>query len=167
MRLVVFPMKIRPLTSADSRWVEEWVTAHFETPLVVSRGKVHDSRSLPGLVAEMDEVPVGVLLYRIERGQCEVVVLIIEPQRQGTGRKLMAAMREAAFRAGCKRLWLVTTNDNRAAIAFYRSVGMRQVAVRRGAMEKARKLKPEIPTHNQEGIPITDEHEFEQDLVAG
>lgn len=160
-------MKIRQLTSEDFRWVQEWVTAHFATRQLVSRGKVHDSRSLPGLVAELHGVAVGLLLYCIERDQCEVVVLISEPRRQGTGRTLMAAIRDTAFRAGCKRLWLVTTNDNRAAIAFYRSVGMREIAVHQGAIETSRLLKPEIPTHNHDGIPIEDEHEFEQTLVAG
>lgn len=73
-------------------------------------------------------------------------------------------MREAqaiATDAGCRRLWLITTNDNRVAIEFYRSIGMRLVAIHRKAMREARKLKPEIPEFGQDDIPIEHELEFE------
>lgn len=93
--------------------------------------------SLPGLVAERDGAPVGLLLYRIERDECEVVVLIAVARREGIGRALLEAVEPIARRAGCRRLWLVTTNDNRSALAFYRTVGWTQVAVHRGAVREA------------------------------
>jgi len=58
-------------------------------------------------------------------------------------------------------LWLITTNDNDPAIAFYLSTGLRQVAVHRGALAESRKLKPEIPLIGHGGKPIDDEIEFE------
>jgi len=65
---------------------------------------------------------------------------------------------------GCRRLWLVTTQDNRSALAFYRSVGWRQVAVHRGAVREARRLKPEIPERGEGGVPIEDEVELELEI---
>jgi hypothetical protein len=58
-------------------------------------------------------------------------------------------------------MWLVTTNDNLAAIAFYRARGWRQAAVRRGAVSEARRLKPQIPAFGTNGLPKEDELEFE------
>jgi GNAT superfamily N-acetyltransferase len=133
----------------------------------VSRGILHDVPSLPGFVAERDGVPVGLLLYRIERDECEVVVLIAAVRREGIGHALLGAIEPIARRAGCRRLWLITTNDNRSGLAFYRAVGWTQVAVHRGAIREARRLKPEIPEFGEDGTPIEDEIEFEVNLEGG
>jgi hypothetical protein len=68
--------------------------------------------------------------------------------------------------AGCRRLWLITTNANHDGLAFYRAVGWSQVAVHRGAVGEARRLKPEIPLHAADGTPIEDEIEFELVLAS-
>jgi len=140
---------------------------HFSSSRAMSRGILHDALSLPGLVAERDGVPVGLLLYRMERDECEVVVLIASVRREGIGRALLGAIQPIARRAGCRRLWLVTTNDNRSGRALYRAVGWTQVAVHRGAIREARRLKPEIPEFGEEGTPIEDEIEFELNLEGG
>jgi len=59
-------------------------------------------------------------------------------------------------------VWLVTTNDNADALAWYERRGFRVVDVRVGAVDRAREtLKPSIPKHNQEnGLPISDEIEL-------
>jgi GNAT superfamily N-acetyltransferase len=162
-------MKVRTLCSADSSWVESIVTRHFGSSRVVSRGVLHDALSLPGLVAELDSKPVGLLQYRLDRDlrECEVVILISEAPRRGIGRRLLEALRAIAGRAGCIRLWLITTNDNRSAIGFYRAMGWKQVAIHRGAVREARRLKPEIPELGEGGIPIEDEIEFELPLEGG
>jgi GNAT superfamily N-acetyltransferase len=95
------------------------------------------------------------------------VVLISTIPRQGIGRRLLEAVQTIARESGCKRLWLITTNNNRNAIQFYRALGWRQVAIHRGAVREARKLKPEIPEFNEAGVPIEDEVEFELPLEGG
>ena len=72
-----------------------------------------------------------------------------------------ALHRSLAHAASCQRLWLVTTNANQAALAFYTAVGWRQVAVHGDAVRAARRLKPEIPACGADGTPIEDEIEFE------
>jgi hypothetical protein len=62
---------------------------------------------------------------------------------------------------------LITTNNNRDAMEFYRAVGWRQVAIHRGAVREARKLKPEIPEFDEAGVPIEDEVEFELSVEGG
>jgi len=157
-------LRIRPVQTTDRPWAEALVSEHFASPRLVSRGVLYEAGELPGLVAEQDERRVGLLLHRIEGDRCEVVALIAVCPRQGIGRSLLAAIEPIARAAGCVRLWLVTTNDNRPALAFYRALGWRQAAVHRGALRRSRLLKPEIPTHALDGTPIEDEIELERGL---
>jgi len=116
-------MGIRALRAREQSWVAALVSESFSVPRVVSRGVLHDVLSLPGLVAERSGAPVGLLPYRVHQGDCEVVVRIAARRREGVGRRLLAAARPVAEAAGCGRLWLVTTNTNRAGLTFYRAMG--------------------------------------------
>ena len=160
-------MKVRALQSSDTSWLEPLVRKHFGSSRVVSRGVLHDALCLPGLVAEEDSRPLGLLQYRLDQYQCEVVIVISMVLRQGIDRSLMAAVQAIATHAGCTRLWLITTNNNRGALEFYRAIGMRLAAIHRGAVHRARRLKPEIPEFDEDGIPIEDEIEFELPLEGG
>jgi ribosomal protein S18 acetylase RimI-like enzyme len=62
---------------------------------------------------------------------------------------------------GCRRLWLTTTNDNIRAIAFYQRVGLTMCALRLGAAQAARELKPSIPIRGDSGIAVEHELDFE------
>ena len=74
---------------------------------------------------------------------------------------LLAEARRIAAAQGCRRAWLVTTNDNAPAIAFYLAVGLRLVALHRGAVRDSRAMKPGIPLRGVNDVPIEDELEFE------
>jgi len=78
-------------------------------------------------------------------------------RRLGAGSVLLAAATEVARKAGARRLWLITTNDNLDALALYQRRGFRLVAVRAGAVDRARLLKPSIPEVGEHGIPMHDE----------
>jgi GNAT superfamily N-acetyltransferase len=154
-------VQIRPVTPSDRRWVTQTVSGHFASARIVSRGVLHDSNELPGLVAIQEGTPCGVLLYAIRDAECEVVVLISLVRRTGSAAELLGAVRGIARDAGCRRLWLVTTNDNQPAIDFYSGRGWFLKAVHKGAVTEARRLKPEIPHLGRNGVPIRDEFEFE------
>jgi ribosomal protein S18 acetylase RimI-like enzyme len=155
-------MKARELTTDDRAWAERLVSERFASHRIVSRGVLHDARTLPGLIAESQGAPVGLLQYRVLGEQFEVVVLIAVPPRRGVGRFLLREAEPIARSHGCKRLWLITTNDNTGAIAFYGAIGWHQAAIHRGAMRESRHLKPEIPEFAPDGTPIEDEIEFER-----
>lgn len=70
-------------------------------------------------------------------------------------------MRFKALLAGCRRLWLVTCNDNLKALGFYQKRGFCLTALHRNVLEVSRKLKPEIPQIGMDGIPLRDEIEME------
>lgn len=70
--------------------------------------------------------------------------------------------RDAAVAAGCRRLWLTTTNDNLRALAVYQCWGMDIAALHRHAVTEARRrLKLSIPERGASGIPIAHELELE------
>ncbi|MFT3891870.1 MAG: GNAT family N-acetyltransferase [Anaerolineales bacterium] len=71
---------------------------------------------------------------------------------------------EEARTHNCKRLLLITTNDNLHAIGFYQKRGFQMAAIHRGAVDEARKIKPSIPTIGAHGIPMRDEIELEMVL---
>ena len=54
---------------------------------------------------------------------CEIVTIDAVIEGRGYGSALLEAVAHVAGRAGCSRLWLITTNDNERAIGFYRAHG--------------------------------------------
>ena len=155
---------IRDLTDADRAWANQFLLDGFGSLRIVTRGRMHRAEELPGLIGLHDGAPAGLLLYHLAGDACEVVTLHAAVQGAGLGSALLAAACDKARAAGCRRLWLITTNDNTPAIRFYQRRGMRLVAVHQGAIAESRKLKPEIPFLGVEGRPIEDEVEFAYSL---
>jgi GNAT superfamily N-acetyltransferase len=104
----------------------------------------------------------GLITYRIAAGRCEVTLVQALREGEGIGSALLDATVTAARDAGCADVWLVSTNDNVHALAWYERKGFAVVEVRRGAVDRSREtVKPSIPTHNPDnGLPISDEIEL-------
>ena len=136
------------LEDHDRAWAKRLVSEHFGSARVVSRGILHETFLLPGLVAEDETMPIGFLQYHIEQDQCEVVILVSIRKREGIGTKLLQALRPIAEAARCRRIWLVTTNNNRISQFFYQVIGPRQCAVYPNAVVESRRLKPEISEYD-------------------
>ena len=154
-------VRVRARAPEDDAWLAEVVAAAWGSLEVASRGRLHRADRLPGLVAERAGLRVGLLTYQLDHEALEVVTLQTTEPRTGVGGTLLEAARDIALENRCRRLWLVTTNDNRGAIRFYEHAGMRRAAVHRGAVAESRQLKPSIPLHGCDGEPIEDEWEFE------
>ena len=153
-------MIVRPFREGDREWVRETLRELWgET--VVSRGVVHNPTTLPGFVAEEGGERVGLLTYRVDGADCEVVTIDAFPEGVGAGTALLDAAARAARDVGCGRVWLITTNDNLRALRFYQRRGFRLVAVHPDALERSRELKPSIPEIGFDGIPLRDELELE------
>lgn len=156
------PIEIREPTEADRERIERLLRDSWGSTTVVSRGRVHDAARLPALVAiGRDGALQGLVTLCPEGAECELVSLDALTRRDGVGSALIAAAAQWARARGCRRLWLVTTNDNLDAVRFYQRRGWRLVAVHRGGADRARELKPSIPEVGEYGIPIHDELEFE------
>jgi RimJ/RimL family protein N-acetyltransferase len=148
---------VRPVRPGDRDWVRDRVAEHWGSPTVVAHGVVYEPASLPGFVAEDDGRPVGLLTFIVEGDECEIVTIDAFEEGRGVG----AALIDSVKGLGHERLWLITTNDNSRAQRFYERVGFRLVGVHQGAVERSRKLKPEIPLVSADGTPIRDELEYE------
>ncbi|MGH2527277.1 MAG: GNAT family N-acetyltransferase [Actinomycetota bacterium] len=133
------------------------IAERWGSTTVVAHGVVYEPTSLPGLVAEDDGRPVGLLTFIVEGDECEIVTIDAFDEGRGVG----AALIESIKGLGHERLWLITTNDNSRAQRFYERFGFRLVRVHQGAVEGSRELKPEIPLVSADGTPIRDELEYE------
>jgi hypothetical protein len=142
----VVDLTIRPLGPADRTWLHAFVTDRWGSEIVVARGRVMRPEEHPGFVAEDGNQRLGLVTYHIGDGECEIVTIdsVVE-----------------ARAAGCRRVWLITTNDNLNALRFYQGRGFRLVAVHSGAMDASRRMKPEISEVGHFGIPVRDELELE------
>lgn len=157
-------MRIRPTTLTDAPWMRQFLEVHWGSSRIVSRGQVHQGELLPGFVAIQEERPMGLLTYRLEDDGCEIVSLDSLSERQGIGTALLTQVAETAKKVGCDRLWLITSNDNLAALRFYQKRGFEMAFIHRHAIDEARLLKPEIPRVGLDGIPVRDEIELERIL---
>jgi len=160
-------VEVRPLSDADRPWVAGLCARLFASEEVVALGRVHRPAALPGLVAWEGGEHCGALSYREEPGGAEVVLLAADPPGRGAGSALLAALEALGRARGWERLRLATSNDNTAALRFYQSRGWDLVALHRGAVQRDRAVKPEIPRCGQDGIPLCHALELERRLAPG
>ncbi len=159
-------LEVWPLLDADLPWAAEVQRDSWGDSVVARRGELVDVAGLPGFVALLDGDRAGLATYAIRGDACEVVTMRSLREGRGVGRALLDAVRAAAVEAGCRRLWLVTTNNNVRALEVYQRYGMEIVAFYHGAVALSRQVKPTIPYADEKGIPIAHELELELRLDA-
>jgi ribosomal protein S18 acetylase RimI-like enzyme len=158
------PASIRLAEESDDSWLNRVFTESWGSNTVVSRGREHRLDRLPCLIAEVDAERCGVATYSIEGDSAELVTIEALQPGRGVGSALLSAVIERVKHEGCRRLWLVTSNDNLDAVRFYQRRGFRLVAVHIGAVDAARGVKPQIPEMGSYGIAIHDEIELALEL---
>lgn len=112
---------IRSIEDTDRSQIAKLVEDLWGSHLVVTRGRGHDAASAPGFLAVDGQETVGLLTLRFEGDECEILTVDAFAQGRGIGRALLEASFQSARAQGCRRAWLITTNDNLAAIAFTKS----------------------------------------------
>jgi DNA-3-methyladenine glycosylase I len=158
--------RIRAVDSGDRDWIAGFITERWGAEFVAAHREVYYCKNLPGFIAFQGKERIGLVTYTIVDADCEIVSLDSLRPCIGVGTALMDAVRAAALEVKCKRLWLVTTNDNMNALRFYQKRGFALVKIHRGAVDFARRLKP-IPLIGADGIPLRDEIELEMILDEG
>jgi N-acetylglutamate synthase-like GNAT family acetyltransferase len=157
-------MKIRRWTRSDLPGVERFLEENG-TAIVARLGKLMTPLDHPGLLAENESRIDGVLTYVMSGERCEVLTLHVSQPRTGVGSLLLEELERVVRAMGCKRLWLITTNDNVDALRFYQRRGFHLVAVYPGAVDVSRQeLKPEISHTGSYGIPLSDELLLEKNI---
>jgi ribosomal protein S18 acetylase RimI-like enzyme len=157
---------IRAIEPADRPWVLRFLRERWGSERMAAHGSLFYPADHAGFVAQGYGEPVGLITYAITGDACEITLIDSGIQHAGIGTALIDAVRSTAMQSGCRRLWLVTTNDNVDALRFYQRRGFVLAALRPNALEAARRLKPEIPLVGDYGIPLRDEIELEM-LLGG
>jgi N-acetylglutamate synthase-like GNAT family acetyltransferase len=156
--------KVTEIRDVDRVIVSKFIAESWGSSISVSRGKIFDTADLPGFICEDSDKIIGLVTYNIENDDCEIVTLNSNIKNKGFGTELLNRVIDKAKANNCKRVWLITTNDNTNAIRFYQKRGFEWVGFHKDAIEESRKLKPEIPKLGDDGIPIRHEIEFEYRL---
>ncbi|MEO5888258.1 MAG: GNAT family N-acetyltransferase [Anaerolineales bacterium] len=128
---------------------------------VVAHGVIYYPDMLDGFIALDGDEWVGEVTHTFSGNECEIVSLDSVREGMGVGTMLIHKVIEEARGKDCRRLFLITTNDNLNALGFYQKRGFELVAVHRGAINESRKLKPGIPLIGANNIPLRDEIELE------
>lgn len=157
-------LEVAPLTPGDAAWAEAAEREAWHGDAVARRGELVAFGPLPGMVAWDDGRRVGLARYAVRGEACELVSIFVLEEGRGAGRALLAAVRDAARSAGCRFVWLITTNDNVRALRFYQRFGFDLAALHHGAVAEARRLKPSIPKCGADGIPLAHELELRLEL---
>ena len=150
-------MQVRPREARDQQWVEELLERLWGSRLVAVHDQLFDAAALPALIAG-DRL--GLLTYTVDPPHAEIVTLNALEPRQGIGSALLAALAAQLAPRGVREIRLTMTNDNLDALRFYQRRGFRLAALRPGAVDAARRLKPAIPAVGNFGIARHDEIEL-------
>ena len=157
-------MDIRRLTVDDLPRLREYWKKHWGDEFVVAHGVIYHPDALDGFIACDGDEWVGEITYTFSGSDCEIVSLDSLREGRGIGTKLINAVVEEARKQECRRVFLITTNDNLNALGFYQKRGFELVKIHRGAVNESRKIKPTISLIGENNIPIRDEIELEMVL---
>ncbi len=157
-------MQVRPLNQSNRKWAMNLIKEVWISTKIVSKGKVHDTNELPGIIALHKNHRIGLLIYNIIGDECEIVSLNSLKENIGIGTALLKEIESFSTLKSCKRLWVITTNDNTDALRFYQRKSFKIVAIHLNALEQSRRLKPEIPFLGSNDIEMRDEIELEKTL---
>jgi len=163
----VIPFAVRRLTADDLPRLRQFWNEQWSGGFIVTRGTIHKPEQVEGFIAGDEGEWAGLITYRITGDECEVISLDAVRKRQGIGMALLRRVIDEAGTRNCRRLFLITTNDNLYGLGFYQRRGFELVTIRRGALDETRKLKPGIPLIGENHIPLRDEFELEMSLRGG
>ena len=155
-------MQIKAVDSSTRKSIVDLIAKNWGSPIMVTKGRVHDLSKLPGYIVYEGMEIKGLITYNVENDECEITSFDSFEENKGIGSALLEKVVKTAEEIGCKRIWLITTNDNTKAMRFYQKRGFDLKAIYCGSVQEARKIKPEIPLYGNDNIPIMHEIEFEK-----
>ena len=157
-------ISVRRLGVGDLARLRQFWVEHWGGEIMVSRGKIYLPEQLEGFVVEDNNEWIGLLTFFITNNECEVTSIDSLRTGMGIGTVLLNETIKEARERDCRRIFLMTTNDNLNALGFYQKRGFELVAVHRGAVNESRKIKASIPYIGMNNIPLRDEIELEMSL---
>jgi len=132
---------------------------------MILRGQVVDMTQAEGFFTEEDGEMTGLITYILSGRIMEITSLDSLRPNQGLGTALINRVVQTAKEIGCRKIVVITTNDNLHALGFYQRRGFDLARLFQNALEVSRRLKPEIPLIGENNIPLR--HEIELEMVIG
>ena len=157
-------MDIKTISSENREQINNFIRSHWFSTVMVVRGELVDMTILDGFVTYEGEKIIGLMTYKINGTECEIMSLDSLKENQGIGANLVNKIIEIASEKKCTKIKLITTNDNINALRFYQKLGFDMAKLYHNALDISRKLKPSIPLLGEFDIPVKHEIEFEMDL---
>ncbi len=140
-------------------FIDNW----FSTDMSI-RGEIIDGTKLDGFLLQEENTIIGLVTYTFFGDICEIVSLDSKRENIGIGSALLKEIEKIAIDNNCKKMRLITTNDNMRALQFYQKRGYCLTKLYPNAMEEVRKVKPNVPALGDNDIPLRDEIELEKQL---
>ena len=148
--------EIRAATYSDREAIVALLRDRWGGETMIVHDTVYRPADLPAFVAVDGPDLVGLVTYEPGIEVWHVLSLDSLVPGRGIGSALLYRVEDAARSLGCRRVTLVTTNDNVDVIRFYQRRGYRIASIDPGAIDRARRTKPSIPLVGFHGIPIRD-----------
>lgn len=158
------PVKIEKIDKNDLNTVLDIVTRLWGDAIIVVHSDVYQIADLDGLKAMIGEDIVGILHYQVLGEECEILTFASLREGQGIGSALLASVEYIAKSHQCKKLSLITTNDNLHALGFYQRRGFQLVELYPNQVNISRVIKPGIPMIGHNNIPLRDELKLEKTI---
>ena len=140
-------------------FIDNW----FSTDMSI-RGEIIDGTKLDGFLLQEDNTIIGLVTYTFFGDICEITSIDSKKENIGLGSALLKEVEKVAKDNNCKKMRLITTNDNMRALQFYQKRGYCLTKLYPNAMEEVRKAKTNVPVLGDNDIPLRDEIELEKHL---
>lgn len=154
-------ISIHRITAADLPRLRQFWEELWDGDFIVAHGTTFHPENVSGFIALDDQEWIGLITFTFLETDCEIISVDSLRENKGIGKNLVEKVVEEARANQCRRVHLTTTNDNLRALGFYQKLGFQLSALRVGALEETRRLKPGIPLAGVNGIPIRDEIDLE------
>ena len=158
--------KIERITEKNRNLVNYFLIDNWFSTDISIRGEIIDGTKLDGFLVQEENTIIGLVTYTFFGDICEIVSLDSKKENIGIGSALLKEIEEIAKNNNCKKMRLITTNDNMRALQFYQKRGYCLTKLYQNAMDEVRKVKTDVPLIGENGIPLRDEIELEKQLES-
>ena len=157
--------KIEMINENNRQLVNQFLIDNWFSTKLIVRGEIINGEELDGFLMKEENEIIGLITYKFYGDIIEIVSLDSKRENKGIGTSLIKEVEKVALKNNCRKLRLITTNDNLRALGFYQKRGFCLCNLYRNAMDKVREIKKDVPQIGENGIPLRDEIELEKLLV--
>lgn len=101
-----------PVRESFRQAVTDFISEHWHGTEMLLRGQIIDMTKAEGLVVFNEGDIIGLITYVINDSVCEITSFDSLVSGSGIGTMLMDSAIKKAKKEGCRRVQLITTNDN-------------------------------------------------------